>query len=84
MTAPNREASDQEVLAELVTSAAWEVVIDVFRQKARSLKTAAFNSPDVQTTLSSIEAYNQTKGLVAMIYTKAKMPMPRMVREIFE
>ena len=79
-----REASDQEVLAELVTGAAWEVVVDVFRHKAKALKTQAFNSPDVPTTMASIEAYNQVKALFAMIYRKANVTMPPRIKEIFE
>ncbi len=69
MLAPDRESSDKEVLAELLgTSVAWGVVLDVIKQKAKSIKNAAFNSPDAATTMQAIEAHNQLRGLVEMLF----------------
>ena len=82
--APDREGTDREILAELVTGVAWVVVLDTFRKRARMLKNKAFSDPDTSVIVSSIEAHNQIKALVSDIYTKARISQPAAVREIFE
>lgn len=84
MTVADREGSEKEVLSELVYTIGWGVVLDGFRKQAKSLKAQVFNSPSPTDMQSGVYAHNALKQVVYSIYSRANVPVPRDVREIFD
>lgn len=79
-----REGSNREVLAELVQSAPWAVVLDVVAERAKSLKNTVFSAQTNDEILQAREAHNQLKIFVGAIYAKAGAKVPHDVAAIFD
>ena len=82
--APEREASDREIIAEFVHTAAWSAILDVLRTRVKSLKIRVFNSVSFEETMQARYAHNEIKTFVHAVYAKAQEPIPSNVTAIFE
>lgn len=79
-----REGTDKEIVSELLHTSAWDIVLDIARRNAKSLKSKVFTEVDRSAIGEHIAAHNALKAFVAEVYVKGGEGMPRHVREIFE
>lgn len=82
---PTRDASDREILAELVMSSAWGVVTDLVRERAKALKNQVFQAEDLHVADKARYAHGELRVLLTMIYKRAgEKDLPKHVASIFD